>query len=252
MRITYGCGHQDLALLVGLKGSARRDRIEWLEKAGKCSNCKANDRAAAIEKENTKSAAESVDRNLPELIGSEKQVAWANTLRLEAIAEIQSYIDRVNAATDDGTNLVNLGREFAAGTMSNLEAETSAKKFIDNRNENPFETFNPTGVARMEAAKKAINDAAKDIKVAANQPAIEQARAELVATERELIEYRQETKKEFEELQMAADSWTDEELDEWGEEVAANALKREEIIGHVYQLQQKITNIKNQIIDLAK
>lgn len=64
--ILYSCGH------VGTDLSAGKARIEWLEQQGLCPEC-----YKAQQREQT----EEVNEGLPELQGSEKQIAWAKSIR---------------------------------------------------------------------------------------------------------------------------------------------------------------------------
>ena len=86
---------------------------------------KAKERAEAHEAEN-KAAAETAGKlGLHELSGSEKQIAWANTIRQQAIDK---------ALASAGGSLANLndkGRAFVAGVLAKMSAE--AKWWIDHR-----------------------------------------------------------------------------------------------------------------------
>lgn len=77
--ITHSCGHVRTYNLFG-KTDDRNRKIEWLE-SQPCPDCKR-------EEENAESAKKAAAENRPVLTGSEKQVAWANTLREEVISEI--------------------------------------------------------------------------------------------------------------------------------------------------------------------
>ena len=77
--ITHCCGHVRTYNLFG-KTDDRNRKIEWLE-SQPCPDCKR-------EEENAESAKKAAAENRPVLTGSEKQVAWANTLREEVISEI--------------------------------------------------------------------------------------------------------------------------------------------------------------------
>lgn len=79
--IHHCCGHVRTVNLYG-KTADRNRTIEWLE-SQPCPDCKR-------EEENAESAKKAAAENRPVLTGSEKQVAWANTLREEVISEINA------------------------------------------------------------------------------------------------------------------------------------------------------------------
>lgn len=82
--IRYSCGHTEERPLFG-KHEERERIIENAEKHGTCSACrKAEARIAA---EATEAALE-----LPPLIGSEKQIAWARTIRSALITKIDEHL----------------------------------------------------------------------------------------------------------------------------------------------------------------
>ena len=80
-QITHCCGHTRTVNLYG-KTSDRNRTIEWLE-SQPCPDCKR-------EEENAEAAKKAEAAGRPTLTGSEKQIAWANTLREEVISEISA------------------------------------------------------------------------------------------------------------------------------------------------------------------
>lgn len=83
--VTFSCGHTETVQLFG-KTKSREDKIEYWERSGFCSECYKKQQAEITEKR-TKEA------GLPGLEGTEKQIAWANKIRLELISAKQ---DRIN------------------------------------------------------------------------------------------------------------------------------------------------------------
>jgi hypothetical protein len=75
------------------------------------------------------------ETTLPELIGSEKQVAWAEKLRVKAIAELKQDIARKQAMVDarEGDMKERWERMLATSVqlLNDLISETSASKIID-------------------------------------------------------------------------------------------------------------------------
>jgi hypothetical protein len=82
---TDGC--KETVLFVGV-GSAGASRVKWLNGKKPCDTCK----KSAYDAENTKAAEENQGAGLPALVGSEKQVAWAETIRAKRIAKMELYV----------------------------------------------------------------------------------------------------------------------------------------------------------------
>lgn len=74
---TYSCGHKGQVKLYGKK-KEREWRAEKIFE-GICDDCKEKER----QEKNKKALELSKEYEFPELIGSEKQIAWANTIRLD-------------------------------------------------------------------------------------------------------------------------------------------------------------------------
>lgn len=113
-------------------------KAAWLEKQGwTCETCRQKVREA----ENAAAAAQNEARGLPTLAGSEKQVAWAETIRAKAIPEIEAA--RAKSVADSLAMMAReLGREPTEAELEELsdafallahEAihETSARVWID-------------------------------------------------------------------------------------------------------------------------
>lgn len=81
--VTHKCGHEERHELFG-KHTERDSKIKWLATVD-CSDCY---RQAKIKVEQETAAKfESETPNLPELVGSEKQIAWAKSIRARIIGE---------------------------------------------------------------------------------------------------------------------------------------------------------------------
>ena len=92
--VKMSCGHVETVELFG-KTADRERKIAWLEKNGICEECKKAEREAA-----DRAAAESAKENgWVELKGSEKQIAWAESIRAEKMAEMGKM-----PAANDQTN----------------------------------------------------------------------------------------------------------------------------------------------------
>ena len=105
----------------------------WMQgQEGCCRECYAKrmaaERAADREAENAAAAARAAELNLPALEGSEKQVAWATTIRQEALDSA------LRAAAGADTAALNAdGRAFVAGVVARMSVE--ARWWIDRRDD---------------------------------------------------------------------------------------------------------------------
>ncbi|MFB6814348.1 hypothetical protein ACFCV8_07360 [Streptomyces sp. NPDC056347] len=156
-QITHSCGHEATVQLSG----SRRDR-EW--RAGKeeerpCRECWQKERDREREEER-RAAVEAAGREgLPELEGSPKQVAWAETIRRDLISRLEEFVDglqryrvpRDGEAAPDGDGPVSersarraaaraakaaeaAGAEEAGRTaLAALREVSTARWFIDNQ-----------------------------------------------------------------------------------------------------------------------
>jgi hypothetical protein len=120
--ITHTCGHTEEVQLFG-KMEDRERKIKWLEsqECDECRKAKANAEAAAAKEA----------RGLADLEGSEKQIAWANTIREKAYK-------CVDALAPFASNPQ--AKAMMDGWKAKMDAETSAKWWIDNRNDLPTDS----------------------------------------------------------------------------------------------------------------
>lgn len=122
--INHTCGHTSTVQLFG-KCSERERKIEWMERQ-ECPECRRK-------REAEEAAKITEGLELPELEGSEKQVAWANCIRARFAEEISS-----NEKYQNGN------------PMKVLKSVTSAKTFIDNRDSTLYGFL--TGILRQNPA----------------------------------------------------------------------------------------------------
>lgn len=139
--VTFSCGHTEIVNLIG-KVNDRERKIEWFEKHGLCSECWEAERKRQYEEQAKKAAEEAQELGLPELEGTEKQVAWANTLRQQFIENCEEFISsqerllsrnrfRDNPEEREKLETAIAGMKKAIDTR--LLSETSARFWIDNR-----------------------------------------------------------------------------------------------------------------------
>lgn len=131
--VTYACGHEDRVQIAG--PVATRDARAARQYGDRmCAACQAAARAAETEQ----AAAEAVADHLPELQGSDKQVAWAQRIRAEAMAAVRAM--SAPAGHEDAFG----------GLVARLREQSSAGAWIDGRpqDEQP-EDVGPHWLLRM-------------------------------------------------------------------------------------------------------
>lgn len=87
-----------------------------------CDECKEK----ARQEENQKAATANAESGLPSLTGTEKQIAWAETIRKQKIATLDEEMSRREL-----TDRIDKDRFYVA--VGNLKSKTSARWWIDNR-----------------------------------------------------------------------------------------------------------------------
>ena len=130
---TYSCGHEGRVNIIG----PHKDR-EWKKErefSKMCPDCWEKHLEEERKKKNEEAAKKAKEMDLPELEGSEKQVAWANTLR-------QKVIDKIEAIDEDDLKFA--GLKLSLNDIKIIEDyilhnRTKAKYYIDNRYDNVFD-----------------------------------------------------------------------------------------------------------------
>ena len=120
--ITYTCGHTDRVNLIGPHRS-RESRIAYLE-GGPCFEC-----YKAQRHEVARAQAEVMD--LPALVGTEKQIAWAETIRVALLTAIDKAVEAYYGDRETQTYRLILQ------TVEVISNETSAKQWIEWRDYDP-------------------------------------------------------------------------------------------------------------------
>jgi len=119
------------------------DNFTWI-----CDECKTKKR----QKENEKAADEAKVNGLPELQGSEKQVAWANTIRRNRIESLKkAEFPGVFGATDEKLEIF---ARKKAGLAVIFETLTSATAFINSRFESIYELIRAVDLDELKDTKK--------------------------------------------------------------------------------------------------
>lgn len=131
--ISYTCGHSESVNLYGPHFS-RESRVAFLER-GECFACYKQHTTQV-------SSAQAEELELPALIGTDAQVAWAETLRIKKLNEIEETVERYEK--DDKAYRQIL---MAVEKISN---ETSAKQWIEWRFMMPMQIINGALKALLE------------------------------------------------------------------------------------------------------
>ena len=142
------CGKKFDVQLYG-KMKYREWKVEhyaWL-----CDECKAKKR----EEEVKKAIEKSKEMELPELVGSEKQVKWALQIRLQAIKEMEKQIEAQKALERLNPEGKPEREEYLMrlGFDDILKNETKASWWIDHRHTS-------FGVLAIQRGKKVVNELA--------------------------------------------------------------------------------------------
>ena len=129
---TFSCGHEGRVDIIG----PSKDR-EWKRErafSGLCPECYRKFKAEQREAANEKAAEESKEMSLPELTGTEKQVTWANTIRVEFINKIHDVIEE---SCFDNFDEEEQRAEYRANRTAPIDylikRHTDARFWIDNR-----------------------------------------------------------------------------------------------------------------------
>ena len=110
---------------------------EWAEEnIVECDACKAERIAAQRAEENAKAAEKVAERGWPELTGSEKQVAWATTIRENGMDELLKGIDKIRNSRHCDEEALKIGER----AIEEMLSHTQASWWIDRRDgiENTF------------------------------------------------------------------------------------------------------------------
>lgn len=160
--VTHSCGHTVDHQLYG-KHVDRDNRAHWLATQD-CKDCWMAQKQKEKELKNEMAKKENEKLELPKLMGSDKQIAWAETIRNPIIkAALKSKLEykKEEERTADQINAQNEIVRIWENYKSKLIAEKSAKWWIENRDFYSVEGerlyHNGTYIIRW-VAKKAIAD----------------------------------------------------------------------------------------------
>lgn len=126
--VNYSCGHSERQQFYG-KMTDRERKLSWMER-GVCPECYRKQKEEEKSKASQVAAEQAKATGLPYLVGSEKQIAWAETIRKEALASARNTLAPREMVPVDKLPAY----DILAKARCTLEQETSAKWWIDNRN----------------------------------------------------------------------------------------------------------------------
>ena len=176
--ITYKCGHTGTVELFG-KGSDRERKLEWMSKNHICPECLEKEKQAAQKAiiEEAKNA------GLPELTGSEKQVAWAISIRQTFIEAIENGIATSDAKYADNPQWTESRSAIVSSVEYIKSTKTEAKWWIDTVNGYPAISVASKVYAAEIAAKETTP--AETTEVAIAEPV--EAKSEPIMKEVEVL-----------------------------------------------------------------
>lgn len=134
--VTYSCGHTAEISLFGPHKDRTR-KIEWMQREALCPDCY----QAARERERTEATAKAAEIAkadcLPELTGTPKQVAWAETIRARMTSELDKWYGQGQQAANDGklAEAAQWQIAVAAQWYDDVRAQTAATWWIDHRDD---------------------------------------------------------------------------------------------------------------------
>jgi len=144
--VTRSCGHVETVALIG-KIKDREWRLDNVESQKLCSECWQAELAKQREEQNREAAEAAKDNGLPALIGTEKQIPWAESIRQQMLADIDTFIyKQIRIEHRNNPDL------FKA--VEKIRAKTEARWWIDHR-----------GMDMSYEIKHLLEEAAKEAKV---------------------------------------------------------------------------------------
>lgn len=124
-QVEHSCGCTETHELFG-KHVERERKIEWMQDQS-CTECRKMEFAKKCTEENA--AAAEANSDLVALVGSEKQVAWAESIRAKYLSDAESLMSGLVPSTDLEKSLFDQLSEL----LSDHKEKSFASWWIDNR-----------------------------------------------------------------------------------------------------------------------
>jgi len=184
---TFSCGHEGKVHVTG--PMKNRQWIVDRKFEGLCPECYEKHLEEERIKANEVAAEKAKEMELPELQGTEKQVAWANTLR-------QKMIDKINEGIKlhEDIKKPKIAENYRIALDYMINNKTTAKYYIDNRGESILDLSKQLYKENKEDTEKVVKEVAeRDVKSESTVKP-EDAKTEMVA---EIIVKKEEVKVVF-------------------------------------------------------
>lgn len=157
--VTYSCGHEGTITLFGPYRERER-KLNWYHDSALCPDCY----RAKIEKERIEAsqaaAVANAGQGLPALSGSPKQIAWAETIRAEAIKALDEFISKLKSRLEQATAANHPEAEKASNLMevaykhvASIKAHIEAHWWIEHRQAGCLWISDLQDIMRTAAAK---------------------------------------------------------------------------------------------------
>lgn len=133
--VEHACGDSERHRITGSNAASRDRRAEGL-RATDCSACQQRQRETDKAERNAAAAAAAIEQGLPELVGTERQIPWATTIRADALAildEMVSFLDDKDETAGTSAHRVAAERKALECYRRIYLATTQAKPWIDFR-----------------------------------------------------------------------------------------------------------------------
>ena len=155
--VLHNCGHEQEHELVGNR-SYRDRKAEWLQTT-LCSDCYKAEVEAERSRLATEAATAAQQSGLPPLVGTEKQVRWAEQIRADLLLGPEQNAEQVRSREREVQARGRSPESVAASEqvlrmLGQVEAETSAGWWIDRRGEPLIMILRRLAVLAWEREKK--------------------------------------------------------------------------------------------------
>jgi len=152
--VTRSCGHEEVVALFG-PNRDREWRLENVEPNKLCYECYQIALVEQREKANREAAEAAKEMALPALTGSEKQIAWAETIRQKLMTDLDEFIFRsIKKERRNDPQIL--------AALDQIKRKTEARWWIDHRNVDVSYEF-----------RNLLEEAAKEVKNEQMKPAPE-------------------------------------------------------------------------------
>lgn len=132
----YSCGHEGKVEITG-PSKGRQRRADW-KFSGLCPECYKKHLEEEKERKEREAAEKAAEMELPELSGTEKQVAWANTIRMKKVDALNAGIERISKMLEERGLEKIPGEEVGIKEISDatdyfVHTHTDARWWIEHR-----------------------------------------------------------------------------------------------------------------------